>query len=263
MTYRRHKSGVALSKIDKVGLMSEYVAYCQGLVGEDRLGALDVKIPREVFAPLLDQIGTLLNEQATAQSKEGPVNEFLDANPLPPHTQGMRPDDFRALPPMLNTLKQWVLAESATTDRYLLGAAARQTCRVASTRCIVTEEELGEGAKIHHPLRDGRPPILLSKRGHDCVEQAQQMGAEQADMPDDSTWSRVCVLKKERRVSWVQLREGCGAVSCESGTSRAGARSFANAVIRETRLTASDVMAMLDARGGPAANSVGGEGRGP
>jgi hypothetical protein len=150
---------------------------------------------------------------------------------------------------MLNALKQWVSAESAATDRYLLGSTARETCRAASTRCIVAKDELGQGAELHHPLRDGRPPILLSKRGHDRVEQAHQIGAEHADIPGDGTWSRVCVLKKERHMSWVQLREGCGAVAGESGTSRAGARSFANVVIRETGLTASEMIAMLDARG--------------
>ncbi len=45
---------------------------------------------------------------------------------------------------------------------------------MAVDKCIVTGEELGERAELHHPMRDGRPPILLSKKGHDIIEQSNQ-----------------------------------------------------------------------------------------
>jgi hypothetical protein len=156
------------------------------------------------------------------------------------------PDDFRAFALMLNALKQWVVAESASTDRYLLGGTARQTCRAAVTECIITGEELGDDAELHHPLRDGRPPILLSKSGHVQVEQRHQTGTN-ADNPDDPTWLRICALKKEKHMSWVQLREGCGAVAEGVSAARPGAKSFANTVIRETGLTALEIVALLDA----------------
>lgn len=248
MTYKRYKSDTSLSKPEKVCLVSDYVGFYEGVIQEDGLDALNVKIPREVFAPLLDQIGTLLNEQALADSQGGAVKEFLDANPLPPNMAELLPDDFRAFSLMLNALKQWVVAESAYTDRYLLGGTARQTCRAAVTTCIVTGEELGEDAELHHPLRDGRPPILLSKRGHVLVEQRHQAGS-QGGNPEDATWARICELKKTKNQSWIQLREGCAAVDSGSTAGRAGAKSFANVVIRETGLTTIEIIAKLDARG--------------
>jgi len=248
MTYRRYKSETRLPKDEKVALVRDYVAYYEGLVHEEGLDALNVKIPREVFAPLLDQIGTLLNEHAIAASQSGAVKDFLDANPLPPDMRELLPDDFRAFSLMLNALKQWVMAESAATDRYLLGGTARDTCRAAATKCIVTSEELGDRAELHHPLRDGRPPILLSKAGHELVERQQQTQT-QGESTEDETWQQIAALKKERRMSWVQLREGCVAVSSGSTVARAGAKSFANTVIRETGLTANEVVALLDERG--------------
>lgn len=248
MTYKRYKSETMLPKAEKVSLMSEYVDYYERLVQEQGLDTLNVKIPREVFAPLLDQIGMLLNERAIEYSKAGPVKDFLDANPLPPHMQELLPDDFRAFSLMLNALKQWVVAESAATDRYLLGGTARRTCRDAVFNCIVTGEELGADAELHHPLRDGRPPILLSKTGHVQVEQRHQAGTS-ACSPDDGIWLRICALKKEKHMSWVQLREGCAAMAEGVSANRPGAKSFANTVIRETGLDVQAVVGLLDERG--------------
>jgi hypothetical protein len=70
MTYKRYKSDAMLSKAEKVSLMNEYVRYYESLVQEQGLDTLNVKIPREVFAPLLDQVGTLLNEQAIVDSRQ-------------------------------------------------------------------------------------------------------------------------------------------------------------------------------------------------
>lgn len=246
MTYKRYKSEAALPKPEKVSLMREYVGYYEGLIEEEGLDALNIKIPREVFAELLDQIGTLLNERAIAVSKEGAVKVFLDANPLPPHMQELLPDDFRAFSLMLNALKQWVVAESAATDRYLLGGTARATCRAAVDKCIVTGGELGEKPELHHPLRDGRPPILLSKAGHDLLE--HQRGAL-PDSAEGQLWQRVCELKKEKHMSWVQLREGCAAVLAGVSAERPSAKSFANTVIRETGLTADEIVSLLDTQG--------------
>lgn len=248
MTYQRYKSEMLLPKDEKVRLVADYVEHYERLVAEDGLSALNVKIPREVFDGILDEVGTLLNEQAVALSKAGAVKDFLDANPLPPHMQELLPDDFRAFALMLNVFKQWVVAESAATDRYLLGGTARQTCRAAVTKCIVTGDELGDDAELHHPLRDGRPPILLSKKGHEAVERLHQSGGGRAGIADDPNWLRICEMKKERRMSWVQLREGCAAVTAGVSAERPGAKSFANTVMRETGLSANEVVALLDER---------------
>jgi len=70
----------------------------------------------------------------------------------------------------INSLKQWVVAEQGATDRYLLGGAARDLCREATDTCLVTGAVLTNGIELHHPVRDGRPPIPLSKEGHASIE---------------------------------------------------------------------------------------------
>ena len=118
-----------------------------------------------------NDIGVMLNEYAIKMAdEEGPVKEFLTSNPLPPNMEKLLPDDFRVFSLLINALKQWVVSESASTDRFLLGGNARQICRKAVNKCIVTGGELGDKPELHHPLRDGRPPILISKEGHDLIE---------------------------------------------------------------------------------------------
>ena len=50
-------------------------------------------------------------------------------------------------------------------------------CRDVSTTCLVTGEALGADSELHHPVRDGRPPVLLSKAGHDRIEGQQRLPA--------------------------------------------------------------------------------------
>lgn len=252
MAYKRYKSEIALSKPEKVNLMSEYIEYYERLINEQGLDILNVKIPRDVFANILDEIGGVLNQKAIEMaSEDGPVKDFLEANPLPPHMKKLLPNDFRVFSLLLNALKQWVSAESQSTDRYLLGGTARATCREALDKCIVTGEELGENPELHHPLRDGRPPILLSKKGHNLVEQNNQINssANSDDDSDDDVWNTVKQIRTKKNQSWTQLREGCNAILTGSYNCRSGAKSFANVVIRDTGLSASDILEMLDNKG--------------
>ncbi|AHF11236.1 MULTISPECIES: hypothetical protein [Dehalobacter] len=252
MSYKRYKSEIALSKPEKVNIMSEYIAYYERLINEQGLDILNVKIPRDVFANILDEIGGVLNQMAIEMaSEDGPVKEFLEANPLPPHMKELLLDDFRVFSLLLNALKQWVSAESQSTDRYLLGGTARATCREAVNKCIVTGEELGENPELHHPLRDGRPPILLSKKGHNLVEQNNQINssANSDDDSDNEVWNIIKQIRTKKSQSWAQLREGCNAILTGSYNCRPGAKSFANVVIRDTGLSASDILEMLDNKG--------------
>lgn len=252
MAYKRYKSEIALSKPDKVNLMSEYIEYYERLINEQGLDILNVKIPRDVFANILDEIGGVLNQKAIEMASEaGPVKDFLEVNPLPPHMKELLPDNFRVFSLLLNALKQWVSAESQSTDRYLLGGTARATCREAVDKCIVTGEELGENPELHHPLRDGRPPILLSKKGHNLVEQYNQINnsANSDDDSDDDVWKTVKQIRTKKSQSWTQLREGCNAILTGSYNCRSGAKSFANVVIRDTGLSASDILEILDNKG--------------
>lgn len=253
MAYKRYKSEITLSKQEKVRLMAEYIDYYERLISERGLDVLNVKIPREVFADILDDIGSILNEKAKEMAYEdGPVKDFLQANPLPPHMKDLLPDDFRVFSLLLNALKQWVSAESQATDRFLLGGTARATCREAVHKCIVTGETLGENPELHHPLRDGRPPILLSKKGHELVEQSNQKNNYASSKDDDSNddvWNTIKQIRSKKHQSWVQLREGCNAILTGSSNCRPGAKSFANVVMRDTGLSARDILEMLDKQG--------------
>ena len=252
MTYRRYKSEITLSKPEKVNLMSEYIEYYERLIYEQGIDIFNVKIPRDVFANILDEIGGVLNQKAIEMaSEDGPVKDFLEVNPLPPHMKELLPDNFRVFSLLLNALKQWVSAESQSTDRYLLGGTARATCREAVDKCIVTGEELGENPELHHPLRDGRPPILLSKKGHNLVEQYNQINnsANSDDDSDDDVWKTVKQIRTKKSQSWTQLREGCNAILTGSYNCRSGAKSFANVVIRDTGLSASDILEIPDNKG--------------
>jgi len=82
----------------------------------------------------MDRIGEILVIEATdLATKPGQVREFLDNNPVPDCFKDSLPDDFRTFCLIMNSLKQWVSAEQAATDRYLLGGRVREECRTAST----------------------------------------------------------------------------------------------------------------------------------
>jgi hypothetical protein len=36
--------------------------------------------------------------------------------------------------------------------------------------CLITGSALGQDSELHDPVRDGRPPIPLSKKGHASIE---------------------------------------------------------------------------------------------
>ena len=244
MAYKRYKSPVSLTKPQKIELLSEYVSYYSSLIAEQGTDILNVKIPREIFSGFLDDIGSRLNEYAVKMANdEGAVKDFLTNNPLPPHMKELLPGDFRIFSLLLNALKQWVAAESASTDRYLLGGTARQTCREAVDKCIVTGEELGDNPELHHPLRDGRPPILLSKEGHNIVEYGT--GHQNDEMTDDIL-QKMKDLKKEKHMSWILIREGCNAKLTGSTNYRANAMSSANTIIKATGMSPTEIIEFLN-----------------
>jgi hypothetical protein len=254
MAYARLQSVHKLNKMEKVEFLKEYVAHYEKAVKERGVESLNTKIPREVFASTLDTLGDFLQDHARQLLKENEdVQGFLRANPLPPHMAGLLPDEFKVFSLLLNALKQWVSSESAATDRYLLGGTARQTCREATHYCIITGEKLDDDAELHHPVRDGRPPILLSKKGHDIVERVfdsgsagQGMTSENLTEKQNELLQKIQLLRSKQNQSWAQLREGCAALLNPNKPCRPNAKSFARAVIRKTESTLEEIMQLLN-----------------
>lgn len=248
MPYSRPQSAVKLSKDERLELVRAYVEHYR-LLARTTPEALNRKIPRAAFAPLLDRIGQLLLEEASRAAREtGPVRDFLDANPLPGRWAELLPDEFRAFCLAVNALKQWTVAESAATDRFVLGGNARAELRSASDRCLVTGNELGPDAELHHPVRDGRPPVLLSKAGHARIE------GQDASNEDDPRSAALIALRTERNRSWALLRRGCldllgRNVTHSTASSASSARSFARAAAERTGMSFDDMLSWLDERG--------------
>ena len=204
MKYQRPKSGTRLTKHEKVELMRDYVEFYKKQYAAD-VSDLNRKLPREAFANILDAVGSLLLE-ATAQlvTTQGLVSKFLKDNPLPPSMSNKLPLDTRAFCLALNALKQWVSAEQSAMDRLILGGAAREICRDISPNCIVTGQPLDKKTlNLHHPVRDGRPPLPLSKEGHDIIEH------QNSSVGNDPVEKVLLELKHKGNHSWIQLRRGC------------------------------------------------------
>jgi hypothetical protein len=247
VTYLRPQAPQRLPKAERSEVLREYFEHYRVLASTDP-GALNQKIPREAFQDLLDRIGTLLLEEAhRAGSQDGPVRDFLEANALPGRWNELLPDEFRAFCLALNALKQWTVAESAATDRYLLGGNARAELRAVAERCLVTGEILGNDTELHHPLRDGRPPLPLSKAGHTRIE-----GQDSTDAVDP----RVTALQRVRSEgnrSWAMLRRGCldllgRPVTHSTPNVAASSKTFARKAAEASQMSFEEIIEWMDGR---------------
>jgi hypothetical protein len=205
MAYERPKNTMPLSPEEKSVLLKQYFEYYRALYEKNPCAlTLNAKLPRDAFDDLLSELGEmLLVKSRSLASNEGPVRAFLVANSLPEPIAQRLPPEFRVFCLALNALKQWVAAEQSATDRYLLGGASRKLCRAVADRCLVSKEKLGTDCELHHPVRDGRPPIPLSKQAHASIE--GQTSCE-SDDPIRQALSRI---RSEGNRSWAQLRRGC------------------------------------------------------
>lgn len=180
------------------------------------------------------------------------VRQFLDENRPPGKMNTLLPDDFRVFCLLLNGLKQWLSAEQAATDRYLLGGTARAQCRGMTSSCLVTGEPLIGEIELHHPVRDGRPPVPLSKEGHRIIEQQRPPGEPSEQTAADEIARMISEIKKPNE-SWRMLRRGCRQLlrlSPGGGTpaSNAGAKSFARRAIGITNQSPQGLLDWMDAK---------------
>ena len=204
-------------------------------------------LPRATFELLLNRIEEFVLEESTRLSQQpGPVRDFLFANPLPPALHNRLPDKFRCFCLALNALKQWTVAAQAEVDKCILGSNARAECIAAADSCIVSGSCLNGSVELHHPVRDGRPPIPLNKHAHSSIE-GQIADREQSD----PTRSTLLALKRQRNKSWVLLRRGCmdllgDEVQHSTPKMRSESRTFARKAAKVTSLGYRELIEWLD-----------------
>jgi hypothetical protein len=245
MRFKRPTNSNKLTKEQKLSLLKEYVSHYEREAAADQ-NILKQGVPREAFSDLLNQIGQLLLRQSKIMSTElGAVSDFLKTTPLPPRMEELLPLEFRVYCLALNALKQWVGAEQAATDKFLLGGTAREICRAAAAKCIVTGESLQSNIELHHPVRDGRPPIPLSKRGHALIEHQTKLTS------NDPVEASLIELKQRGNRSWAMLRRGCLDLlgtpePVTSPSTAASARTFARKATKTSNMSCSELLSWLD-----------------
>lgn len=252
MNYSRPQNNKKLTPEEKKELLQDYTKFYQNQYQVDP-ASLNKKIPRAVFEVLLNKIGGLLLEESARLSKSDPVvQKFLADTPLPPPVHEYIPDDFRVFCLALNALKQWLSAEQGATDRYLLGGTARDILRSVVSECIVTGEEIDANGELHHPVRDGRPPIYLSKAGHSKIEGQTKKEASTVKEKEDSAIDDpinasdaseiIKQIKKDGHHSWVQLRKACASllgkeVSFSTPAVKSTSLRFARKIFKQTGMS--------------------------
>jgi hypothetical protein len=251
MAYVRPTNTAPLSAEAKVTLLKQYGDFYRELAGRNP-GELNKKLPRTALADSLDRIGALIIEESKGLvARNAEVRRFLDENKLPGMMRVLLPDDFRVFCLLLNGLKQWLSAEQAATDRYLLGGTARVRCRQMVSSCFVTGEPLAGEVDLHHPVRDGRPPIPLSKERHRIIEQ-QTVSSEPSEDEEANHIARMIGEIKKPNESWRMLRRGCRLIlglSPGGGTeaSNASAKTLARRAIAKTELAPQELLDWMDA----------------
>ena len=245
--YTRPKGSITLTKVKRQQLLREYLSNYRSIAKENP-ALLNQKLPCEVFKETLDLLGGVLLQQARDMSvKPGPVRDFLELNKLPPPLASLLPAEFRVFCLALNALKQWVAAEQQATDRFLLGGNARDELRAIAGSCIVTGKSIDGDCELHHPVRDGRPPIPLCHDAHDEIEKQQS----RADLSSDPIFRTISRIRSERNNSWINLRRGClellgHKANPSTPAVAAGARTFARKVSTATGLSFDQIIRFLD-----------------
>ena len=239
MQYTRPKPDSKLTKQERAALLKSYFDFYAELVRRDP-NALIRKAPRTAFSELNNKIGGLLLQAAkNLASQDGPVRDFLDQNPLPLALRQHLTDEYRIFCLALNSLKQWNAAEQAATDRFLLGAQVREEAVEVLTKCIVTGSDLTQGDfEFHHPVRDGRPAIPITKEAHARIE-----GQTKA-VASDETGSKLMPVRKKLNCSWKSIHLGCDALTRgEPNTDKrtGAAKSIVRRIMKDTGLTLEQV----------------------
>jgi hypothetical protein len=210
---------------------------------------LNQKLPRKAFQSLLAMIGNLLQEEARQLSTSNTETvKFLKINSVPACLGDKLTPEIRTFALLLNALSQWTTAEKLAMDRFLFSGDVRKELKSLCQTCPIYPEEFDvKNIELHHPVRDGRPPIPLSKRGHETVEGLIVIS------PGDSGAEKLVEHRRnsKTRYSWKRLRIGCLAASGQlpesfSETHLRSGRSVLARVKRQTALSAQSILDILD-----------------
>ena len=246
--YQRYKAAQKFEGGNRRKALQEYIDhYARIAVASPDL--MNQKLPRTTFLKVLDEIGALLQRRASEMATSDPdMIDFLERNTLPPCLGVALTRKVRAFSLLLNSLKQWTVAEQSAIDRFLISGSVRAELRDLAQSCPIAPESFDkEKTELHHPVRDGRPPIPLSKKGHETVEGIV------AIEPNDQAGKRLVAHRKEssRSYSWRSLRFGClmdlGQFAYDKSISRhRTARSNIARVKKQTSLSTEAILEILE-----------------
>lgn len=213
---------------------------------------LNQKLPRSVSEEIHSEIGALLQQRAKELVKtSGPIRTFLRRNPVPKCLGSSLTKEVRCFSLLLHSLNQWCVVEKLAMDRFLCSGNVRKELKSLFEICpVVPGDESKTTVELHHPLRDGRPPIPLSKKGHDKVE-----GLVVLEVGDDDGARLIEHRKTSKPIySWVRLRTGCllrqGMVFADLKSSyRASARHAIKRVTEDLKSTPESILEILNRYG--------------
>ncbi len=242
---------------DRDRMAREYVAHYETLA-EKGLTELAPKLSRNAFDHFLSGVGQILvEESARLVSSDSELKRFLERNPLPPCIKGQLANEFRAYALLLHALNQWVVVRKLEIDCALVGGSpkiARNRLRRSATVCMVAKTPLAKvRVELHHPVRDGRPPIPLSPEGHKRVD-----GVMVLDEDDHHGRSIVSLRNQGKLGSWIALRTGA-VLEQGAGVDFAGRKNpksfayhcklVARRAMSTTGFTAAELLSWLDRYG--------------
>lgn len=208
MSFAAPKPAAKISPAEKQAFLAAYLSY-YAEAAKKNPQELRRKLRRSVVQPFLDEIGEHVAKLAKEISENNvstphgdAVKQFLMANPIPGQMGMHLTIEMRAYAVLVRALLQWAVGQSLSIDRWVISGNARKTLRASSPKCIVTGEPFGdEEIELHHPVRDGRPPLPVSQKGHKI--------ADDVFSPDDELGKMLVTVRRKRSNSWKLIWQGC------------------------------------------------------
>lgn len=209
MPFTPPKPSSKIPVAEKEQVLRTYIEYYRQ-AAKNAPESLRVKLKRSHLQPFLDEIGEHLARLASEiggknvpESHHGKaVRKFLEDNPIPGDMGKYLTLELRAYALLVHGLHQWAVGQSLTADRWVISGNARDTLRACTDRCVVTDEPFGDNLiELHHPGRDGRPPIPVSEKGHKIADDVFD--------PQDEKGKMLVAVRRRLRFGWRVIWQGC------------------------------------------------------